>query len=175
MRQHPCQGPIHRLIHVRERWTAFDHARNELVHQVRMRSAVAAALSKRKVSVFVIVNALRSEALDGLRQKARVVWHGDALGLLADVDYGLLILDLGPLERHFVAVDVEAFDILPRGFEQGTGYFEGQLLVAHFEKRALHRERRSVLGDQLILNSTRTEARNVLRLAAHQREAGTYG
>src|SRR5258708_1231815 len=44
MRANPRAGPVDRLIHVRERRAALHDAHDELVRQMRMRAAVAAAL-----------------------------------------------------------------------------------------------------------------------------------
>ena len=48
------------------------------------------------------------------------VRHGHALGLFAVVQHARLVLDPRPLECRLVAVDVEAFDVLPGCFEQAA-------------------------------------------------------
>ena len=58
-----------------------DARHQEVVHQVRMRAAVAAALQERQVLGVLDRGRLR-EALDRLRQQVRVVRHLHALGNL---------------------------------------------------------------------------------------------
>ncbi len=135
------------------------------MHQVRMRPAVTSALSEGQMSVALVVDPLRGETLNRRREKPCIIRHSDTLGFFSDVNHRLLILDMRPFKSNLVAVHVETFDVLP----------ERQLLVAHFEQRAFDCKRRSILGDQPILDAARSEAGYVFRFAAHESEAGAHG
>ena len=107
MRADSGTSPVDGLMHVGERRPSLDDAGDEFVNQVRMRSAVSAALDEREVRVFIVVYALGGEALNLLGQESRVVRHIHSFRLLAHVQYGLLAFDPCPLERHFIRIHVE--------------------------------------------------------------------
>ena len=66
--------PVDGLMHIRERRAAFDDAHDKFVRQVRMRTAVAAALDEGQVLMFAgVIDSLGRESLDRLRQQTGVI------------------------------------------------------------------------------------------------------
>src|SRR6185437_14037808 len=146
MRANSGAGPVHGLIHIRERRAAFDDAHDELVREVRMRTAMATALDERQVRVFVVVNALGREPTDRFGQQMRVIRHFHLFGFFAaEVQHRFVAFGQLPFERAILAIDIEALDVLTRGVEEEARHLEADVLVAYLEMRRLERERRTVL------------------------------
>src|SRR5436190_5804316 len=107
VRADPHHRPVDRRFGVRHRRPLAEAGEQEVVDQVRVRPAVAAALEERQV-VRVLDRRRLREAADRLRQQARVIRHRDPLrdvrlaqrrcGGALRVDHRLLALDLLPLE-----------------------------------------------------------------------------
>ncbi len=64
MRADARAGPVQRLIDIRERGPPSTMLRDEFVHQVGVRTAVAAALDEGEMGMLVVVHASGGEALN---------------------------------------------------------------------------------------------------------------
>ena len=164
---------------------------DELVRQVRVRAAVAAALREREVIFPFTIDALGREALDLLREAMRIVRHFDFLrnlwlGLFRRVDYRLFAFDERPLEGFFRTVDIDRFAILASGIEERADDARRHVGLVELDMRGLDGERRVVDRDHVLGDAAGAEAGDVfggglregehrshaVRRVVHRREAG---
>ena len=100
-------GPIGGLLRVRERLAIVHERRQELVHEVWMRAAVACALGEAQMRFLRnIINAPGRETADRSGEEFSVIWNLDSLrdlrlGQFRRVQDMRLVLDQGPFERFF--------------------------------------------------------------------------
>src|SRR2546422_667706 len=117
-------GPVGGLLRVRKRIAIFGKSADELMHQVRVRTAVPCALGEAEMRFLgQIIDALGGEPANGFGQQFRVIGHFDLPGNFRFRQFGRvqhvrLMLDERPLERFFGAIDINAFAILPGGVEE---------------------------------------------------------
>ena len=72
--------------------------------------------------LFGVVHSLGRIAANLFRQQIGEVGHFDALRLFAPMQHARLMLHARPFKRSFIAVYVEAFDVLASRFEQAAGH-----------------------------------------------------
>src|SRR5258708_19612351 len=101
--------PVHRLIDIRERRPAFEHAHHKFMRQVRVGTTVAAALNEGEMLMLLgVINALRREAADRFGQQLRVIGHLDFLDLLpADVQHRFVTFDHFPLKQILLPIPIQ--------------------------------------------------------------------
>ena len=127
----PDGRPVRRLLHVRKWVAVFKESRQELVDEMRMRTAVTAALDERQVT---FVGDAPRELTNGRGQTIGVIRDLDAfrdlrLGPLCGVEHRILVGDELPLERLLRTVDVYALAILSRGVPEKTPDVGGEVRV----------------------------------------------
>src|SRR6266568_3738308 len=117
-------GPVGGLLRVRKRIAIFDKSADELMHQVRVRTAMPCALGETEMGFLrQIIDAFGGEPANRFGQQFRVIGRFDLPGNLRFRQFGgvqhvWLVLDERPLERLPGAIDINAFAILPGGVEQ---------------------------------------------------------
>src|SRR3982751_3102419 len=105
MRADADERPVDRRLDIGQRLLFTNTRHQEIVHEVRMRSAMTSPLEKRKM--FRILNGGRlGESTNWFRQQVRIVGNFYAFGNLSlrervrpralGVDHGILVLDLLP-------------------------------------------------------------------------------
>src|ERR1700729_964490 len=95
------------------------------------------------------------------------LWFGHRmLGGALGVDHGIFVFDLLPLEALLAAVRVKALTILARDIEQATGHFGGDIGILDPESRGLDGEWAPITADELLANSPRAVADDVLGMFA---------
>ena len=149
-------GPVGRLHGVRERIAILDQRHGELVRQVRMAAAVAAALREAQVRLLArVIDALRRVFRDALGQAPGEVGALDRLGnlrlgQLGRVQDERLVLDQRPLDGFLRAIDVNALAILPRRVEEAADDARADVAAVELDVRGLDGERRAVALDEFL-------------------------
>ena len=184
-------GPVGGLTCVRERLTLGEQRLDELVGEVRVGAAVAAALREGQVVFAFAVDALGREVLDLLREAMGEVGYLDLLrdlwlGLLRRVEDRLFAFDERPLERLLRAVDVDGFAVLAGRVEERADDARRDVGLMELDMGRLDREGRVVDRDHVLGDAAGAEARDIFRVGAgegehradavrgvvHRREAG---
>ena len=149
-------------------------AGDELVGQVRMRAAVAAALGEREMLRFVgVVDPFGREAANALGQTIGEVGHRHALGLFTPMQHRRLVLDARPLERDLVGIDVEALEILPSRLEQAARSLRHTAREsANLNVARLDGERRAVFRPSSFSKSAPSRGTRRFRPACREGQAG---
>ena len=156
------------------------HGHQEVVRQMRMAAAVAAALQEAQMRRH------RGSPPVNLRigsgRRPAIIGHLHALGESRGSGrplvcmHRLFVFDLLPLEAASAAGHVEALAILPGGVEQAARHLGDDIGVLDLERRRLDGERAVVLRDQLLADPARAVADDalatpacpgVLRIARH--------
>ena len=159
MRTKPDTCPVRALLRIWERIALFHQSRDEFVHQVRMGSAVPTTLHEAEVRglLIQIVDAFRREGLDRLGQPLRVIGSFNQLRNLMLRELGpvhdqRLMLNQRPFHGRLVAIDVDAFAILPRGVEERTDNPGAEVGTGKLDVRSLDRKGAAVILGQLGAN-----------------------
>ena len=167
-------GPVGGLGSVREGLAPFGEGIGKLVGQMRVAAAVAAALGEAEMGLLAeVVNALRREALDGLRQALGEVGSLDQFRDLVLDHFGAvqdqgLMLNERPFDGGLVAIDVEALTILTCGVKQAADDAGADIGAFEFDVRGLDGEGGAVALLQLFAHSAGAKAAHVFgRLADH--------
>ena len=160
------RGPIGRGNGVDPGFPLLHDAPHELVNHVWMRSVVAAAGFECLVRVRVVVLAQHREPGNLLRKKILSIRRRDpfgggrqpAVGCLRTragprhlEDHQTLVrLDLRPLTRHGLAVNVETLRVVPGRVEEGSRNLHGQVRLSELEDGRLHGIRIPVLPVEVL-------------------------
>ena len=116
-----CAGIVGSQGSVYRRVAAFYHGGDELLHQVRMRTAVACTLQERYV-VGVVDYFPLGKVLNGFNQHFVGIGYINALGILAaGEDHMAFILQLFPFELHLSAIYIVTLAVLPDHVEERAG------------------------------------------------------
>ena len=130
------------------------------MHQMRMRSAMTAALGKRQVLIVIrVVNAVSGKWLNLFRQQVRIVWHFHPLWnlrlRLSDcMDHWILILDQRPLVALLGTVHVEALPILASRIVERTYDSSRYIGILKSHLARLDREGRIMNADHFLVDTS---------------------
>src|SRR3954470_15896624 len=164
MRADADERPVDRRLHIRQRRLFTDTGHQEIVHEMRGRSAMTSPLQERQM--FRVLNGgwLR-ESTNRFWQQVRVVANFHPCWNLSfrermrrrapGVEHRILILDLLPFERLLRSIRIEALAILPRGREQAPRHFGTDIRITQLERRRLDRERTAVLRNERLVDAAR--------------------
>src|SRR5882672_2719333 len=154
MRAQSDASPIGRLPSVREGASAFFKCRNEFMHQVRMRTAMARSLREAEMRFLrQIVNASGSKTPNGPGQEFRKIGHFDFPGNLCfrelgGVEHMRFMLDESPFERSFGAVNINTLPVLPGCIKERAINAGAKVRVLELDMGRFNCKRRTIALDQ---------------------------
>jgi hypothetical protein len=179
VRKDSCQSDVCGLNGIRISLAGSPQEFDELMHQMRMRSAVSGALGKAEVilAAFAAVDSALSERGDLVGEQVSVVGAGDPLGDLwlgffRGVDDEGLVFNEGPLDGFFGSVDFDALAILAGHVEEGAVDLGAEIALVETDVGRLDGEGRAVAAVHFLADRAAGETAYVLGLIAGESEDG---